>query len=169
MAQRKTSDGRYVLQKGEYERTGERHGFMYRWRDAYGVQCSISDLTLSELRAKEKEVKVDQLEGKLSSQQRRTVNDFYNLWLSQKKRSKIKQNVLSNYMYMYDRFVAKSRLGKMAIKDVRKSDIKKLYGDLLDTASEYALPYAPKKLLHKPGARWRSAGRGVETYGALGY
>lgn len=129
--QRKTSDGRYVLQKGEYERKGQK-GFMYKWRDAYGIQCSISALTLRELREKETEVKIGQLEGRLSSQQRKTVNDFYNLWLSQKRRTQIKQNVLSNYVYMYDRFVAKSRLGKMAVKDVKKSDVKKLYGDLLD-------------------------------------
>lgn len=131
MATRKTSDGRYVLQKGEYERKGQK-GFMYKWRDAYGVQCSVSALTLQELRVKEKEVKIGQLEGKVASQSRKTVNDFYAVWVQQKKRSAIKSNVLSNYIYMYDRFVAKSFIGKKQIASLKKSDVVKFYGDLIE-------------------------------------
>ncbi len=38
---------------------------MYKWCDAYGVQCSVSALILQELCAKEKELKIGQLEGKV--------------------------------------------------------------------------------------------------------
>ena len=132
MATRKTSDGRYVLKTGEYERKGKQKGFMFKWRDAYGVQCSVSALTLAELREKEKEVKIGKLEGKVASQQRKTVNDFYNIWYNAKRRTKIKPNVLSNYVYMYDRFVAKSFIGRKEIKNLKKSDVVRFYGDLIE-------------------------------------
>ena len=131
MATRKTSDGRYVLRTGEYERKGQK-GFMYKWRDAYGVQCSVSALTLKELREKETEVKIGKLEGKVASQQRKTVNDYYNIWYHAKRRTKIKPNVLSNYVYMYDHFIAKSFIGRKELKNLKKSDVKRFYGDLIE-------------------------------------
>ena len=105
---------------------------MYKWRDAYGVQCSVSALTLKELREKETEVKIGKLEGKVASQQRKTVNDYYNIWYHAKRRTKIKPNVLSNYVYMYDHFIAKSFIGRKELKNLKKSDVKRFYGDLIE-------------------------------------
>lgn len=44
----------------------------------------------------------------------------------------IKDNTLQNYRYMYENFVQSSRLGKMRVSDVRKSDVKAFYNTLVE-------------------------------------
>lgn len=125
---RKTKDGRYVLRPGEYERK-EKKGFDYVWRDKYGHQHKIGALTLQELRQREREIQRDELDGLHTSRQRNTLNDFYDLWKTQKRG--LKQNTYSNYVWMYETFVSQT-LGKKRIMDIKESDVVAFYNDLYD-------------------------------------
>ena len=126
---RKTRDGRYVLRPGEYERKGQK-GFIYKWRDDTGRQCSVSALTLKELRDKKEQVQKDRLDGLKRTRQRKTLNDYFEIWKKQK--SGLEANTYSNYVYMYERFVRDSVIGRKELKDLTKSDIKTFYKNLRD-------------------------------------
>lgn len=85
---RKTRDGRYVLRPGEYERKGQK-GFIYKWRDDTGRQCSVSALTLKELRDKKEQVQKDRLDGLKRTRQRKTLNDYFEIWKKQKRQRQV--------------------------------------------------------------------------------
>lgn len=85
---RKTRDGRYVLRPGEYERKGQK-GFIYKWRDDTGRQCSVSALMLKELRDKKEQVQKDRLDGLKRTRQRKTLNDYFEIWKKQKRQRQV--------------------------------------------------------------------------------
>lgn len=125
---RMTRDGRYVLRPGEYERT-KKKGFEFKYRDEFGHQHTLGALTLQELREREKSITKDKIDGIRTSTQRTTVNDFYSLWKHSSRG--LKSNTYSNYTWMYDTFVSQT-IGKIAVKDLRESDVTAFYNDLLD-------------------------------------
>lgn len=55
------------------------------------------------------------------------LDDVYKLW--KKNKVGLKQSTYVNYLYMYDHFIG-PKIGKMKIKDIRKSTILGLYNDL---------------------------------------
>lgn len=80
------------------------------------------------LRDKEEKIKRDLADGIRAVESNVTVNDVFALW--KKNKIGIKEHTLVNYGYMYNRFVSDT-IGKMKIKDVRKSDIRGFYNDIL--------------------------------------
>lgn len=119
---------RIVLRKGESRRPDGRYDF--RWTDTNGKRHSIYAATLQELRQKEKDIQLDTLQNINTNNRYTTVNDMYQKWLELKRG--IKDNTLQNYRYMYENFVQSSRLGKMRVSDVRKSDVKAFYNTLVE-------------------------------------
>ena len=103
--------------------------YVYRWTDRSGKRHAVYAETLDELREKEEQVLIDEHEGIKKDTNNRTVNDMFELW-KQLKRG-VKDSTMQNYIYMYDMFVRPS-LGKLQLKQVKKSDIKRFYNNLLE-------------------------------------
>lgn len=114
-------------------RTGETYdeynGYVYRWTDQFGKRHAVYAPTLEGLREKETKVTIDEHDGIKKDTNNRTVNDIYELW-KQLKRG-VKDSTMQNYIYMYDMFVAPS-LGKMKLTQVKKSDVKCFYNNLVE-------------------------------------
>lgn len=117
-AGRKLKDGERQRPNGSYE---------YRWTDKIGKRHSIYAVSLKELREKEAKVVVNAMDGIQVSSNHLTVNDWYEKWKSLKKG--LKENTFQNYQYMYNQYVSVS-LGKMKLKQVKRSDVKRFYNDL---------------------------------------
>ena len=126
VARRKDSRGR-VLKDGEVQRKNDGL-YMFRWTARNGKRHTIYDATLEGLRDKEDKIKHDLADGIRAVESNVTVNDMFTLW--RKDKIGIKEHTLTNYVYMYNRFI-KDTIGEMKIKDVRKSDIRHFYGDIL--------------------------------------
>lgn len=125
---RHTDDGRHVLKPGEYWRE-DRQTYQYKQWDPHTkrfVTCSAK--TLTALREKEKKVQKDILDGISSVKGKDLLDEYYDLWRQNKR---IKANVLSNYCYMYDRFV-RPALGRKKVKDIKYTTVQTFYLDLLD-------------------------------------
>ena len=89
--------------------------------------------SLEQLRQKEFKL-LSALQEQLSMRDSKcTVNDMYKKWKGLKRG--IRDSTLSNYIYMYEHFVMPSKLGRMFIRLVKKSDIKQFYNSLVDQKS----------------------------------
>lgn len=119
---------RTVLRKGESQRSDGRYDF--RWTDANGKRHSIYAPTLKELRQREKEIELDNLQNINTANRYLIVNDMYKRWCEVKRG--IKDNTLQNYKYMYESFVQPSKLGRKRISEVKKSDIKAFFNNLVE-------------------------------------
>lgn len=125
---RYTTDGRYVLQPGEYYRE-DRGTFQYKaWDNKAQRAITCSAKTLKELREKEKQIKKDLLDGLSSPVKKETLDQYYTIW---KQNKRIKPNVMSNYCYMYERFV-RPKLGSKKLRDLKYTTIETFYLDILD-------------------------------------
>ena len=118
---------RVVLRKGESQRKDGLYD--YRWTSRDGQRHSIYARTLVELREKEEEVRNDQFEGIRIEGRTASVNDLFDMWCSLKRG--IKDNTFQNYQYMY-RLHVQPGFGKLFIRKVRKSDVKRFYNLLVD-------------------------------------
>lgn len=127
MVKRRKDSKNRVLKTGESER--KQGGYQYRWTSTKGKRQYIYASTLSELREKEKEVKRDLDEGINTNRRNFTLNDMYFVWLDLKKG--LKANTLSNYTYMYERFV-KNDIGKQRLINLKQTDIRRFYNRLVD-------------------------------------
>ncbi|MCD8369695.1 MAG: site-specific integrase [Clostridiales bacterium] len=115
-----------VLQKGEYARPNG--GYQYKsWNPETRKSEQVSAKTLDELRELEKELMRNRLTG-VKTGNRITLNDYYAIW---KHNKHVKPNVMSNYCYMYMRYV-EPVLGKKNIKDIKYSTVQSFYNGLLD-------------------------------------
>ncbi len=124
---RRKDKNRKVLKKGEVQR---KDGYyVYRWTTRNGTRHSVSAKTLEELRRKEEEALHDKCDGIRESEQNITLNHMFELWGNLKR--ELKDNTLQNYNYMYHMFVEPD-LGKMRIKTLRKSDVKRFYNMLAE-------------------------------------
>ena len=112
MTTKRKDTNRIVLKKGEYQRTNE-----------------VYAKSLDNLRAKEKSITTDSIEGIKAEARYIIVNEMYNLWEQLKKG--IKNNTFENYKYMYNTFV-RPTFGKKRISNLKKSDVKKFYNYLAD-------------------------------------
>lgn len=124
MSSRKDAAGR-KLKDGERQRPNG--SYEYRWTDKIGKRHSIYAATLKELREKELKVTQDAIDGIRVSSNHLTVNDWYAKWKSLKKG--LKENTFQNYQYMYNQYVSET-FGKMKLKQVKRSDVKRFYNDL---------------------------------------
>ena len=138
MGQSRRNRAGYALHTGEYERKNKK-GFEYRWREHVGydadgkktyIQRSISAPTLKELRELEKKLEKDKSDGiKISAKD--TLNDYADWWFANKRG--IKDTTKSNYMYMYDKFVRHTRIGRSRVQDLKRSDLTEFYNGLVDS------------------------------------
>ena len=119
--QRRKDDKGRVLKEGEYQRANGT--YRYRWVDKSRREHNIYAKTLDELRIEESKILKDTLDG-IAAGCTLTLNDLYERWKTLKRG--LKENTFRNYQYMYDKFV-KTRLGKVNIQDIKKSDVKAFY------------------------------------------
>lgn len=124
---RRKDKRRMVLRKGESQRKDG--SYDYRWTSRDGKRHSIYAKTLEELREKEDKVANDQYEGLRVEGDSATVNDLYDMWCNLKRG--LKDSTFQNYKYTYTLNV-KPSFGRMLIKKVRKSDVKRFYNSLAD-------------------------------------
>lgn len=122
---RKDSKGK-VLQKGETQRKDGRYVYRYTER---GETRSIYAKTLAELRQKEKELTKAEVTGiSYHDANKLTLNDVFDEYM--KLKVGLKQNTKVNYISNYNRYLREG-LGKRIISDIRYSDVKKFYLDLV--------------------------------------
>ena len=125
MQRRKDPKGK-VLKDGERYKAKEDR-YTYRWTDKMGKRHEIYAKTLDELRKKESELTRDIFEGIKTADENLTVNDIYKNRLTDKKG--LRSSTRGNYIYMYEQYV-RDGFGKIRIKDVKKSDIRRFYNEL---------------------------------------
>ena len=125
MERRKDKNNR-VLKDGESYREKE-HRYMYRWIDSDKKRHCTYAQTLRELRKKEAEINRNKSDGISSAGSNLRLDEVYNLW--KKNKVGLKQSTYVNYLYMYEHFIG-PKIGKMKIKDIRKSTVLGLYNDL---------------------------------------
>ena len=118
---------RIILRTGEYQRP-ETGKYRFKDKDAHGNPVNLQADTLEELRELEAEVLRDKLD-RLETPGKMTITDFYERWKSVKRG--LKPNVMSNYCYMYDRFVA-PEFDKKQIKTLKRTDVRTFYNSLVD-------------------------------------
>lgn len=128
MAEKRKDPKGIVLRKGEL--VNKKGIYVYRYNAPSGKRISIYAGTLKELREKEKKLQIDLCEGVRSDGENLTINNIFDRWADIKKRL-VRDNTMSNYIYMYETYV-KPNFGKRRIKKIVKSDIKKFYNHLLD-------------------------------------
>ena len=126
MQRRKDNKGR-VLKDGEVYRKSDRL-YMYRWTAKNGKRHTIYDATLEGLREKEEKIQHDLADGLRIPECSLTLNDLFELW--RKNKVGLKEHTFANYVYMYNRFV-RDEIGMMKLKDIRKSDIRSYYNDIV--------------------------------------
>ena len=115
-----------VLKDGESYREKE-HRYMYRWVDSDKKRHCVYAQTLAELRIKEKDIIRNRVDEINTAGGNLRLDDVYDLW--KKNKVGLKESTQVNYQYMYDRFVG-PKIGKMKVKDIRKTTILQLYNSL---------------------------------------
>lgn len=124
--------GRYGL-RGEKLKTGESYHagsgrYMYRWTTRYGERKTVYGKSLAELRKKEEKINRDLADGIRAESNNITLNDMFESWRTIK--VGLKENTLSNYVYLYTHFVKES-IGTLKIQSIRRSDLLKFYNSLI--------------------------------------
>lgn len=117
----------YSLRVGECQRVDGRYSFSYTDREHN--RHSVYAKTLVELRTKERKI-LRELDDGLNPAaiKRATLNQAFDKYISQK--YDLKPSTRENYKYMYDRFV-RNGFGRRKIAEIRYTDIKKYYYDVL--------------------------------------
>lgn len=117
---RKDKKGK-VLRKGESQK--KNNLYMYRWVDNNKKrQCCYAD-SLEKLREKEKEIEKNMMIG--ISRTSITLGEQIEIYLQTK--SNLAKTTKSNYQYYYEHSIKESKLGKMKVTDIKKSDILLFY------------------------------------------
>lgn len=127
---RKDHEGR-LLQEGESQRKDLI--YIYRWTNDLGKREVISAKTLDELRKKEKELKRHISLG--ISRSGISLNEQIEIYLETK--TNLANSTLENYLYYFRHVIKPSRLGKMKVMDIKKSDILLFYRTLFN--QEYTI------------------------------
>lgn len=124
---RKDKNGR-VLRDGETYRKSDGR-YMYRYYSGDGKRHSVYAADLNELRAKEEKIQEDLRNGIRVGEDQITLNQVYQMWKENKRN--LKETTYGNYVYMYEHFI-EPEFGKRKIREIRKTDIRKLYNGMLD-------------------------------------
>lgn len=136
---RKDSKGR-VLKDGEIERKDGR--YEYRYKDRNSKRKSIYAKNLKELREKEAVLQRELALGVLSDSS--TFDEIFQRWYSQKA-NQVKQSTLYYYKLNYDSRI-KNLLGKLKIKNIKRSDIISFYSEVI---TKYNYTENSIKVFHK--------------------
>lgn len=126
-ASRKDNRG-YALRVGESQRKSDgRYSYSYTDRDHN--RHIVYAKTLPDLRKKERQIIRDIEDGiDPKAPEKTTLNQLFDRYIGQK--YDLKATTKTNYIYMYDRFV-RDGFGKRKIIDIKYTDIKKFYYDLI--------------------------------------
>lgn len=119
--------GKQRLKKGEYQRANGT--FEFRWSDQFGRNYSIYEKTLSDLRAKEEAILRDLADGISFSEQRLTLNSYFELWKQLK--TGIRESTLSSYVKPY-RLYVETQIGNTKLKDITYSSLVIFYKRLAE-------------------------------------
>ncbi len=127
MARKRRTDtkGR-VLKTGESERKD--HQYVYRYIDPDGKRDAVYAPTLPELREKEQKVERDLTDGIDISKSNMTLNELFPIYLSGK--TDLRASTRANYLYMWEKRVEHSALGRMPVFKIKPMHIKTFYADL---------------------------------------
>ena len=119
----------HVLRKGEgYRKDKQRYIFQYLDNDKRPVTLYAE--SLEELREKEDQVTADRVDNVHSYVSGKVdLNYVFDRYMSLK--YYLKPSTKLNYQYMYDHFV-RDTFGKTLLKDIRYTDVKRFYCELLD-------------------------------------
>ena len=124
---RKDKDG-YVLRKGESQKKGDGR-YVFTYRDGYKKRRYVYARTLVELRELEKKIRDDMtFDLDYSTASRMTLNDLFDRYIKQK--YNLKPSTKLNYINNYRNHV-RDGFGKKRIVDIRYTDIKVFYHELL--------------------------------------
>lgn len=117
----------YSLRTGECQRNDGRYSYSYTDKDS--KRHVVYAKTLPELRKKERQI-IRDIEDGINPQapERTTLNQLFDRYMAQK--YDLKPTTRTNYIYMYDRFV-RPGFGRRKITDIKYTDIKKFYYDLI--------------------------------------
>lgn len=125
---RKDSKGR-VLLRGESQRKTKPE-YVYSYYDPYGKRRFIYASSLQELRKKKDILKRDQLDGiDVYAAGKSDINYVFDRYMSAK--VGLRPTTRDNYIYMYEKYV-RSTFGKRKIAEVKYSDVKAFYLDLVN-------------------------------------
>ena len=137
---RKDNKGR-ALRKGETQRKDGMYEFKYRTPE--GVRRSIYSKDIRKLREREDKIIKDTQDGlNVYTAGHATVNAVFDRYIATK--AEIRETTMSNYRYMYDRFV-RDGFGKRKIGEVKYSDVLQFYLFLL---SEKGLQINTLEIIH---------------------
>lgn len=138
--QKRTDNKGRILKDGETQRKDGSYRFTYtdadgKRHDVYSRRLVPTDRLppgckddLS-LREKERKILRDLEDGiKATVENRATLNDLFNLYISNK--PELKQSTRSNYLYMYKKYV-QDDIGKKKISSIKYSDVKAYYNRLI--------------------------------------
>lgn len=139
MAKKRKDNKNRVLKKGESQRKDLT--YMYRWINHRGENKCVYANTLDELRKKEDEIAKEMING--ISRTNITLNEQIELYL--KIKVKLAVSTKENYQYYYEHSIKESRIGRMKVIDLKKSDILLFYQEL----SEQEYSPGTIKILHK--------------------
>lgn len=124
---RKDPRGR-ILRKGEGFRP-DKKVYIFQYTDPLGRPHTVYAKDIVELRKKEDSMEKDRLDGiRTYIAGETTLNYAFDRYLALK--YDLKPSTKTNYMYIYEHFVRK-RIGKKLIKDLRYSDIRRYYNQLI--------------------------------------
>lgn len=127
MANARKDNRGYTLHSGEYQRKDGR--YVYRYTDKEGKRHSVYAKTLPEIRKREREINRDLEDGiNPRAAEKITLNQLFDKYISQK--YDLRETTKANYIYKYNRFV-RNGFGRRKIIDIRYSDVKAFYYDLL--------------------------------------
>ena len=123
---RKDNKNRSLLPGEIFIESVNRYKYYYR---ILGELHSVSAKDLITLREKEKNITYDSISGiKTSEASKTTLNNMVDKYLENK--MNLRATTMSDYIYMYDRFVRYS-FGQKKINTIKYSDVRAFYGKLL--------------------------------------
>lgn len=142
MADKKRKDNKNrILKDNEFQRPDGR--YMYRYYNPQGEMCYIYSWKLVptdkvpngkrddiSLREKIEQITADKFQGIDSKAKgKTTLNQVFDRYIESKR--ELKQTTRTNYKYMYNNYV-RNTIGKRKISDIKYTDIKCFYNDLID-------------------------------------
>ena len=138
--QKRTDSKGRILKDGESQRKDG--SYRFRYTDADGVRRDVYSPRLVPtdrlppgckddlcLREKERKIIRDLEDGiKAAVENKATLNDLFDLYMSNK--PELKQSTRANYLYMYKKYV-RNDIGKRKISSIKFSDVKAYYNKLI--------------------------------------
>ena len=115
------------LGKGESYRSDGRYCYSYT---ICGERKWLYASDLAELRELERRIEHDKDDGiRTQEASKITLNDMFETYIATK--TKLKTSTRENYLYLWNKYISPTPLAHQSLINIKTSDIKKLYGDLL--------------------------------------